>query len=140
MFAERFNKLLTYNKINANRLAMKIGTTRATIANICDGKHSPSVDKIESLLSVWPDLNLDWLITGRGKMYLNETPDGATVVEEPSQSYEVNAMTDLREEISYLKEQVTTLRKLNQLYEEKISRLEATHQPEQQPSGKKNAL
>ena len=139
-FGHRFALVLKSLKVTKHGIATKLDVSHTTISNIINHTNSPSIDKLAKILAMSPNLNLDWLITGRGKMYLNETPDGATFVEEPSQFYEVNAMTDLREEINYLKEQVATLRKLNQLYEEKISRLEATYKQEQQPTGKKNAL
>lgn len=139
MFAERFTKILKDKGLNPNKLAAKLGTTRATVANICDGKHSPSVEKLNSLLTIFPDINVYWLITGRGSMYLNETQPGDSLVEEPVQHYEAHAMTNLREEIQYLKELNTTLTKMNKLYEEKINQLEQQIHDCQLPDRKKNA-
>lgn len=138
MFAERFTKILKDKGLNPNKLAAKLGTTRATVVNICEGKHSPSVEKVDSLLTIFPDINAYWLITGRGSMYINETNIGSSIVEEPSHNYEANAMTNLHEEIAYLKELNNSLTKINKLYEEKISQLEQQLH-EQLPDRKKNA-
>ena len=48
--------------------ADKIGANRATISHILSGRNKPSIDFLEKLLHVYPELNANWLITGIGYM------------------------------------------------------------------------
>ena len=48
--------------------ADKIGVNRATISHILSGRNKPSIDFLEKLLHVYPELNANWLITGIGYM------------------------------------------------------------------------
>ena len=45
-----------------------IGVNRATISHILSGRNKPSIDFLEKLLHVYPELNANWLITGIGYM------------------------------------------------------------------------
>ena len=49
-------------------LADKIGVNRATISHILSGRNKPSIDFLEKLLHVYPELNTNWQITGIGYM------------------------------------------------------------------------
>ena len=52
----------------AREFADKIGVNRATISHILSGRNKPSIDFLEKLLHVYPELNANWLITGIGYM------------------------------------------------------------------------
>jgi len=49
-------------------LADTIGVNRATISHILSGRNKPSIDFLEKILSVYPKLNANWLISGIGYM------------------------------------------------------------------------
>ena len=137
-FASRFEYVLKSLKVKKLTLAQKLEVSHTTIANIINESNSPSVDKIAKISTMYPQINIDWLITGRGSMYLSETQTGNPNVEEATETYST-AMTNLREEIQYLKELNTTLSKMNKLYEEKINQLEQQLHNGQLPDRKKNA-
>ena len=68
---KRFQKWLDYNNINSNKLAEKINVSRATISHIISGRNKPSVDFLHKILKKYPDLNLNWLVTGAGSMKID---------------------------------------------------------------------
>tara|TARA_B110000008_G_scaffold164796_1_gene165046 strand:+ start:2726 stop:3040 length:315 start_codon:yes stop_codon:yes gene_type:complete len=68
---KRFQKWLDYNDINSNKLAEKINVSRATISHIISGRNKPSVDFLHKILKKYPDLNLNWLVTGVGSMKID---------------------------------------------------------------------
>jgi len=68
---KRFQKWLDYNDINSNKLAEKINVSRATISHIISGRNKPSVDFLHKILKKYPDLNLNWLVTGAGSMKID---------------------------------------------------------------------
>ena len=62
--------------LKSSALADSIGVNRATISHILSGRNKPSIDFFQKLLSTYPDLNSNWLITGIGCMSTkNETQD-----------------------------------------------------------------
>ena len=71
----RIKKWLDLNNQKASELAMNIGVNRATISHILSGRNKPSIDFLEKLLYVYPNINANWLITGVGSINL-ENSDG----------------------------------------------------------------
>ena len=62
--------------LKSSALADYIGVNRATISHILSGRNKPSIDFFQKLLSTYPDLNSNWLITGIGLVSnKNETQD-----------------------------------------------------------------
>jgi transcriptional regulator with XRE-family HTH domain len=62
--------------LKSSALADSIGVNRATISHILSGRNKPSIDFFQKLLSTYPDLNSNWLITGIGyRSTKNETQD-----------------------------------------------------------------
>ena len=55
--------------LKSSELADNIGANRATISHILSGRNKPSIDFLQKLLSVYPNLNANWLITGIGYMH-----------------------------------------------------------------------
>jgi len=70
---KRFKKWLDYNDINSNKLAENINVSRATISHIISGRNKPSVDFLYKILNKYPELNLNWLVTGNGSMKINNS-------------------------------------------------------------------
>ena len=68
---KRFQKWLNYNDLNSNKLAENINVSRATISHIMSGRNKPSVDFLHKILNKYPDLNLNWLVTGNGSMKID---------------------------------------------------------------------
>ena len=69
----RIKKWLDLNNQKASELANNIGVNRATISHILSGRNKPSIDFLEKLLNVYPEINANWLITGTGSIYLVDT-------------------------------------------------------------------
>ena len=76
---KRLQQFLDAENISQAQLADTLGVARAGISHILSGRNKPGFDFIESLALHFPDFNIDWLLTGRGKMYKNaeETPQNA---------------------------------------------------------------
>ena len=64
----RLKKWMDSQELNSSRFADSISVNRATISHILSGRNKPSIDFLEKLLFVYPELNLNWLITGIGYM------------------------------------------------------------------------
>jgi len=67
----RLQQFLSAENLTQSQLADRLGVAKASISHILAGRNKPGFDFIESLAHQFPDLNLDWLIMGTGKMYKN---------------------------------------------------------------------
>ena len=69
----RLKKWMDSQELNSSRFADSISVNRATISHILSGRNKPSIDFLEKLLFVYPELNLNWLITGIGYMNIKDS-------------------------------------------------------------------
>lgn len=70
----RLLQLLQAENISQSQFADSIGVARASVSHIIAGRNKPGFDFIENLSRRYPTVNLEWLITGKGKMYKNSAP------------------------------------------------------------------
>ncbi len=74
---KRFQQFLTAENITQSQLAERIGVAKASVSHILAGRNKPGFEFIESMAKCYPNLNLDWLIVGKGKMYKGMEPQSA---------------------------------------------------------------
>ncbi|MBR0286988.1 MAG: helix-turn-helix transcriptional regulator [Bacteroidales bacterium] len=79
----RLLQFLQAENITQTQLADTLSVARGSVSNILAGRNKPGYDFLESLLLHYPNLNLEWLLTGKGKMY-HENENGMPM-ETPSQ-------------------------------------------------------
>ena len=65
----RLLQFLQAENITQTQLADTLSVARASVSHILAGRNKPGYDFLESLLLHYPSLNLDWLLTGKGRMY-----------------------------------------------------------------------
>ncbi|MDR1552632.1 MAG: helix-turn-helix transcriptional regulator [Prevotellaceae bacterium] len=66
---DRILNFLDAEKLSPARFADIIGVQPANISHIISERNKPSLDFIQKMLKSFPQLNVEWLITGIGKMY-----------------------------------------------------------------------
>ncbi len=64
----RLKKWMENEDLKPSELADNIGVNRATISHILSGRNKPSIDFLQKILTIYPVLNANWLITGVGYM------------------------------------------------------------------------
>ncbi|MEL1253688.1 helix-turn-helix transcriptional regulator [Flavobacterium sp. DGU38] len=70
-FVKRLEIVLDYYGLNASAFADKIGVQRSSISHLLSGRNKPSLDFIMKILEVFPDVDLYWILTGKGKFPKN---------------------------------------------------------------------
>lgn len=65
----RLLQFLQAENISQSQFADSIGVARASVSHILAGRNKPGFDFIEGMLKHYPTLNVEWLISGKGKMY-----------------------------------------------------------------------
>lgn len=84
----RLQQFLTVENISQSQLADTLGVARASISHILAGRNKPGFDFIESMARHYPTINLEWLITGKGRMYRDSSPISQNINDIPSQKVE----------------------------------------------------
>ena len=81
----RLLQFLQAQNITQTQFADTLSVARGSVSHILAGRNKPGYDFLESLMLHYPTLNLEWLLTGKGKMYK----------EQPSEGTEDSIMLDL---------------------------------------------
>lgn len=71
----RLLQFLQAENITQTQLADILSVARGSVSHILAGRNRPGYDFLESLLLHFPSLNLEWLMTGKGKMYKEASPE-----------------------------------------------------------------
>lgn len=72
-FAKRLQKVIDYYGETASSFAEKISVQRSSISHILSGRNKPSLDFILKILAAFPEVELYWLLNGKGVFPKTET-------------------------------------------------------------------
>ena len=65
-FTQRLQKIIDYYSLSASSFADKIGVQRSSISHILSGRNKPSLDFVMKILSSFPEVDLYWILNGKG--------------------------------------------------------------------------
>lgn len=74
-FTKRLGIILEYYSLNASSFADKIGVQRSSLSHLLSGRNKPSLDFILKILDVFPEVDLYWILNGRGSFPKSELKD-----------------------------------------------------------------
>lgn len=66
-FSKRLEKILEFYGMSASALAEEIDFNRSTISHLVSGRNKPSLEFVMKILQKFPELEMDWLVLGKGK-------------------------------------------------------------------------
>ena len=69
---ERFKKILEKEGLQPRELAAKLGVQPSAISHILNGRNNPGVAILQNVMTVFPNINPEWLLLGKEPMYKNE--------------------------------------------------------------------
>lgn len=72
-FIKRLEIILDYYGMNASAFADKIGVQRSSLSHLLSGRNKPSLDFILKILDVYPEIDLYWILNGKGNFPKNHT-------------------------------------------------------------------
>ena len=90
-FTIRLKKILDHYDLSASLFAEKIGTQRSSISHILSGRNKPSLDFILKITNTFTDVDIYWLLNGRGSF-----PKKA-IVADTSQSQNISLFPEAEE-------------------------------------------
>ena len=73
---DRIKKVMESQHMSQQTFALSIGMSPASLSSIFNGRTKPTLNIVEAIKDKIPKISTDWLIFGKGEMYLEET--GAT--------------------------------------------------------------
>jgi len=88
---DRLKEVFSVLKINQTNFAKNIGLQVGNISAIMNGVNKPSADTLK-LISEYYKINLNWLLTGEGSMFI---PDSPTLLPSFSESQAMKIHTDI---------------------------------------------
>lgn len=65
-FSKRLEKIIKFHDETASSFAEKVGVQRSSISHILSGRNKPSLDFVMKVLDKFPDVELYWLLNGKG--------------------------------------------------------------------------
>ncbi|KAF2337696.1 helix-turn-helix domain-containing protein [Flavobacterium nitrogenifigens] len=74
-FVKRLESVLEYYGLNASAFADKIGVQRSSMSHLLSGRNKPSLDFVMKILEVFPDVDLYWILTGKGTFPKNNNEE-----------------------------------------------------------------
>ncbi|CAH8285577.1 DNA-binding XRE family transcriptional regulator [Mariniflexile fucanivorans] len=66
-FTKRLQQVIDYYGESASSFAEKIGVQRSSISHILSGRNKPSLEFVLKILSTFPEVELYWLLNGKGE-------------------------------------------------------------------------
>lgn len=93
---DRLQQFLAAENINQAQFADSIGVARASVSHILAGRNKPGYDFLLNMMRRYPELNIEWLLSGSGKMYKSRLNNDKRQVSVPSGSIDLfNGLEDL---------------------------------------------
>ena len=65
-FVKRLEKIIQYYTLSASAFADKIGVQRSSISHLLTGRNKPSLEFVLKVVKTFPEVNLYWLLNGKG--------------------------------------------------------------------------
>ena len=77
-FTTRIKKVMDFNDLTASLFADRIGVQRSSISHILSGRNKPSLDFVLKITSEFKDVDIHWLLNGKGSFPKNEVTENRT--------------------------------------------------------------
>ncbi|MCL9770978.1 helix-turn-helix domain-containing protein [Flavobacterium sp. HXWNR69] len=65
-FIKRLENILEYYNLSASAFADRINIQRSSMSHLLSGRNKPSLDFIIKVVTVFPEVDLYWLLNGKG--------------------------------------------------------------------------
>ncbi|MEY8849081.1 helix-turn-helix domain-containing protein [Psychroserpens sp. XS_ASV72] len=93
-FTKRLQKVIDYYGESASSFAEKIGVQRSSISHILSGRNKPSLDFVLKVLSSFPEVELYWLMNGKGQFPSQQEHNPLKSTNENTSAAHINVTDD----------------------------------------------
>lgn len=115
---KRIKSFIDYKGISVRKFEETVGFSNGSFASQYRKNKTIGVDKVENILHLFPEINPEWLLTGKGEMLKTD--------HENNEKTAVVPLTDsvqIQKKINSLELKVKRLEALNESYREEINEL-----------------
>ena len=92
---DRIKQLMESQHMTQQTFADFIGISSASLSSIFNDRTKPTLNTVEAIRSKFPTISLDWLMYGKGVMFLDDNPDVPAVENNrPNETVETSLMFD----------------------------------------------
>ena len=107
-FIKRLEIILDYYSLTASSFADKIGVQRSSLSHLLSGRNKPSLDFILKIIEIFPEIDLYWILNGKGNFpKTNSTTELKNIEESPISLEEKNVDLFTSEKIDSIKEKAS---------------------------------
>ncbi|MCM1030004.1 MAG: helix-turn-helix domain-containing protein [Oscillibacter sp.] len=78
LMKNRLNAIIEGKGLSATKFATLIDANPSAISHLLKGRNKPGYDLLVSIAKAFPDISMDWLLTGEGEMYNSSKNKGET--------------------------------------------------------------
>lgn len=124
-FIHRLENLLEYYSLSASAFADKLGVQRSSLSHLLSGRNKPSLDFVMKVIENFPEVDLYWLLNGKGHFPKQEAPTLPPAVKQN----EGNKSRVAGEDVAHLKRPEASLNDFNtRSVEDNIDRIVVFYQ------------
>ncbi|MBL7782721.1 MAG: helix-turn-helix transcriptional regulator [Saprospiraceae bacterium] len=105
----RLKKLLRALDINQVSFAKSVGMAQPNISKMMNGERQLSLDVLYRISDKY-HVNLHWLLTGVGEMFLDEVQKRSSEVNEDASPYKTNRLEELEEGVEQIEKIIRQLK------------------------------
>jgi len=113
-FTGRLQKVIDYYNESASSFAEKIGVQRSSISHILSGRNKPSLEFVLKVLSSFEEVELYWLMNGKGEFPKSETKNRQTPIAPISKNEDQDLFSNTKNENPVETKNSDLLQNLNQ--------------------------
>ncbi len=99
-FTNRLKKVMEFHQLTASLFADKIAVQRSSISHILSGRNKPSLDFILKVTNTFKDVDMYWLLNGKGEFpkSITKTTDTPTptLFENTSANNTINSLKKIQ--------------------------------------------
>lgn len=97
-FIARLQRIMDYYDLNASALADSLGVLRSSISHLLSERNKPSLDFVLKIIDKYPEVDLYWLLYGKGSFPKEEKKPAPTPLPTEILFPEDNVLEDSEEE------------------------------------------
>lgn len=84
-FSNRLRTIMDFYQLSASSFADKIQVPRSSISHLLSGRNKPSLDFVLKVIKEFEEVELYWLLNGKGVFPKTDTPSPTVIEEAKSQ-------------------------------------------------------
>ena len=96
-YLEAMNYIMETRGLTLESFSKSLDATRTILSQVKGGKQNASIDIITKTVLVYPEINADYIITGRGSMFIQEQESYDSAINEQNEELIEKLQSELKE-------------------------------------------